>query len=267
MDRPEYKYFKEEQEEKQSNKIFYKFVIVLCVIYALVFGVTYAFRSTFEYVTINGCSMQSTLNPNPVKMNGKEVQDGVYIKLTQNVDYGDIIIIKKDKQDSIIKRALAFGGDYITIASVEYDEGTQLRFMRVKDGSDEVEVVDEKNYIKSYDEWNATETTFFGDVEYEDVFYSCFTFLGYKTKEIEVELDGTKRSVVFFQIPEDEVFFMGDNRTGSADARVTGTVDKKDVVGYVVKIVHNGTITKKNPIKWFFQQIGDFFSIVWNEIF
>ena len=79
-------------------------------------------------------------------------------------------------------------------------------------------------------------------------------------------LDGVQRDVVFFQIPEGDVFFMGDNRTGSFDARASGTTSQKNILGYVVKVVYEGTFIKEDPIKWTFQQIKDFFSIIWEEI-
>ncbi len=264
---PNYKYFAKEKEEKISNKLFFKFVIILFSIYAIIFGVVFVYHANFEYVKINGGSMQPTLNNNPTEINGEDVQDGVYIKVTDRVDYGDIVVISTNKQEdeSIIKRALAFGGDYVTIASVEYDGTRDYRFMRVKKGSDEVEIIYE-DYIKSYDYWNMIEGEFVNDVEYEGVLYSNFIYLEYQTKTFSVELDGEQRNVVFFEVPENDIFYMGDNRTGSRDARSTGTKAQKDVLGYVVRVVHNGTIIKQNPVKWFFHSVGDFFSIIWREI-
>lgn len=266
MEKQEYKYFLDEKEDKQSDKLFFKFAIVLFVIYLVVFASAFIFRANFEYITINGCSMQNTLNPNPVEIDNELVQDGVYIKLTQNVNYGDIIVLNKTEEESIIKRALAFGGDYVTIASISYDGNRDYRFMRVKQGSDEVEILNEANYIKSYDLWNMVEGEVVGDVEYETSIYLNYQGLQYNTKTFDVLLDGKEREVVFFEIPDDHVFYMGDNRTGSYDARFSGTLNKSHIEGYVVKIVHNGTLTKQNAFSSLFQQIGDFFSIIWGEI-
>ena len=265
MDRPDYKYFIDKQEEKQSQKIFYKFVVVLFIVYAFIFGIVFAYHANFEYVTINGCSMQPTLNVNPKYVDGDEVEDGVYIKLTHNVDYGDIIVINKTEEDSIIKRALAFGGDYVTIASINYDGNRDYRFMRIKEGSGEIEIINE-DYILSYEEWNSKQGEIVNNVEYENILYTMFTYLDYQTKTFNLMLDGVQRDVVFFQIPEGDVFFMGDNRTGSFDARASGTTSQKNILGYVVKVVYEGTFIKEDPIKWTFQQIKDFFSIIWEEI-
>jgi len=271
MNRPDYKYFKDEQENKQSDKLFIKFAIVLFVIYAFIFGTVFIYHSNFEYVTINGESMQNTLNPNPELRKDTEtgeynfVQDGVYIKITTDVDYGDIVVINKTKTQSVIKRVLAFGGDYITIASINYDGNRDYRFMRVKSGSDKVEIINEEDYIKSYYYWNMISGTIVDNVEYENPLYSYYINQDYQTKTFTVNLDGEDRNVIFFKVPDKHIFYMGDNRTGSKDAR-TGTMPQANIQGYVVKVVHNGTFIKDDPTKWFFKQIEDFFSIVWREI-
>lgn len=267
MEQLSYKYFQDEKEEKSSNKIFYKFVVILFLVYAIIFGIVFAYRSNFQYVTINGRSMQPTLNPDPVlNEEGEEVQDGVYIKLTHDVDYGDIIVIKRENLPSIIKRALAFGGDYITIASIEYDEGNDYRFMRVKQNSNNVEILNEKDYILSYSYWNSIESTAEGNVNYESVFYAHYSNSNYQSRTFTLNLDGQERDVRFFKVPENEIFFMGDNRTGSSDARAGGTRKISSVEGYVVKVLENGSFIKEDATKWFFQQICDFFEIIWREI-
>lgn len=267
-EKPFQKYFQDERQEKISQKLFFTFLMILLVFYAIIFGVISYYRTNFEYVTINGVSMQPTLNVN-VSSGTNDSHDGVYIKRTNKVDYNDIIVIATGyKDESIIKRALAFGGDYITIASVNYDGERDYRFMRVKKGSDEVEIINEKNYIKSYDAWNGNTGTIINNVEYENPFYTYYTEsdLNYDKKIFTVNLDGQDRDVIFFKIPDNKVFFMGDNRTQSRDARVSGATDKKNVLGYVVRIVKNGTMIKKDAGKWFSQSLEDFFSIIWREI-
>ncbi len=267
METPEYKYFKDEVEEKKTNKVFYKFVLALVLIYLVLFAIIYSYHVNFEYVTINGCSMQPTLNPNPELQDIDEVQDGVIVRVGHDADYGDIIVIDRgEDEDSIIKRALAFGGDYFTIASVDFDGGRDYRFMRIKEGSDEVEILYEE-YIKSYEYWNMVDGYVNDGIEYESILYVKYTqYLNYQTTKFDVEIGGQTYAIEFFQVPEGEVFYMGDNRTGSSDARISGTTKQTNIYGHVVRIVHNGTFIKEDPVKWFFQQIADFFAIIWREI-
>ena len=265
---PEYKYFQEEVEEKKTNKVFYKFVVALVIVYLILFAIIYAYHASFEYVTINGCSMQPTLNPNPELKDIDEVQDGVIVRLGHNADYGDIIVIDRgENEDSIIKRALAFGGDYFTIASVNVGGDVDYRFMRIKEGSQEVEILEEEEYIKSYEYWNMIDGYTLNGIEYESLLYTKYTEdLNYQTTTFDVPIGGQTYPIEFFQVPEGQVFYMGDNRTGSSDARLSGPVDQTNIYGHVVRIVHNGTFIKEDPVKWFFQQIADFFAIIWREI-
>ncbi len=262
-----YKYFQDEVEEKKTNKVFYKFIIAIALVYLAIFAIVYSYHANFEYVTINGPSMQNTLNPNPELRDENEVQDGVIVKLSTDADYGDIIVIDRgEKVSSIIKRALAFEGDYFTIASIDFNGGRDYRFMRIKAGTNEVEIINEP-YIKSYEYWNMIEGYTSNGIVYEGVLYPEYTQeLHYSTTTFDVKIDGQTHAIEFFKVPEGEVFYMGDNRTASLDARVYGTTKQSNIYGYVVKIVHNGTFIKDNPVKWFFQQIGDFFEVIWREI-
>ncbi len=262
-----YKYFQDEVEEKKTNKVFYKFIIAIALVYLAIFAIVYFYHANFEYVTINGPSMQNTLNPNPELRDENEVQDGVIVKLSTDADYGDIIVIDRgEKVSSIIKRVLAFEGDYFTIASIDFNGGRDYRFMRIKAGTNEVEIINEP-YIKSYEYWNMIEGYTSNGIVYEGVLYPEYTQeLHYSTTTFDVKIDGQTHAIEFFKVPEGEVFYMGDNRTASLDARVYGTTKQSNIYGYVVKIVHNGTFIKDNPVKWFFQQIGDFFEVIWREI-
>ena len=103
--------------------IFYRFIYALLVAFALILVLGIAFENGYGYVTIQGTSMQPTLNPDPVYIQGQGTfQDAVFIKYTQDVDYGDIIVINVPEQDnedySIIKRVIAKEGDYISIVKL-----------------------------------------------------------------------------------------------------------------------------------------------------
>ena len=187
-----YEYYKDEKEERISQRIFFIFVFILLLFYAILFVTNIAFQQNYRYITINGMSMQPTLNPDPVIIDGNAVQDGVYIKLTQDVTYNDIVIIDKTepgatKPMTVIKRALAFGGDKISIAKVKI-EGQALssyRFMRIKEGTNQVEVLYE-DYIKSYDLWDLFSSVNDNGIEYEAYFYEQF-IVGQSVQEYYVE--------------------------------------------------------------------------------
>lgn len=276
-DRLVFKNFKDEYEERISRRLFYKFITILFVFYIFLLVCSQSFYANYAYVGISGLSMQSTLNPNPklikTEKGYEEMQDGVYLKYTKDIDYGDIIILNSDlsKHESIIKRTIGLGGDYITIALIETEEGTQeFRTMRVKNNSSNVEVMQE-NYIKSYEEWSysshhANFLTIDG-VTYQKTFFEEFSNKNkhdYKQKTFKVDKLGGK-NVTFFQVPENEIFFMGDNRANSTDARSTGCYSIDKLVGKVVEIVKDGTYYQGNQV-WWWRRLEGFVRISYNEV-
>ena len=284
QEKPYTQYFLEKREQKAASVVFRRFVCFVLVVFFIFFAINYSFNQKYTYITISGKSMQPTLNPSPTLItyyeNGiqKEswVQDGVYVEETNDVSYNDIIIIENtvsSEKKTIIKRALAFGGDYITIAKIKLEDGTsEFRFMRIKSNTSKVELLQE-NYIKSYRAWTdiyspsqeqmpqdeGTQT-----VVYEVEFFETFYKSAYDSKLVPVkELGGEE--VRFFKVPENEVFYMGDNRTNSTDSRWSGTVKKQKISGKVVQIVSNGTYFEGNYF-YGFSRFGGFLSVVWKEI-
>lgn len=255
-----FKHYMEEYEDKRSKKVFVTLVYVLLAVFLTFFCINIAFQQNYRYIIINGASMQNTLNPNPVGAN--QVQDGVYIKLTQDVDYGDIVVVdKEDEEGSIIKRLLAFGGDKISIVSVELEDGSSsYRLLRIKKGTSSVEVVEE-DYIKSYKLWN-TSVPYVPDngVNYEYNFYQNYV----KNKSVSYyTFQG--QSIAFSTIPEGHMFYMGDNRSASYDARQTGTHSTSLIIGKVVVIARNAATLENSPFCWLYQ-LKAYFSIIWEEL-
>ena len=263
-----YQYYKDEKEGKISQRVLIWCLVILVVFYVLLFITNSWFQNNYRYVTINGTSMQPTLNPNPVNINGNDVQDAVYIKLTsEDITYGDIIIIDKSTYNyntSVIKRLLALDGDQISIAKVHVVQGndnyTEYRFMRIKEGSSEIEIVYE-DYIAGYGIWNSYVPILDNEVYYEPYFYRMFIEDSQTTTHY-VEGVG---NVKFYTVMPGQIFYMGDNRTGSTDARWTGTDSQENVIGRVVSIVHNST-SIQNSLFWWTGRIKEYFAIVFDEI-
>ncbi len=289
-DNPFIKNYKDVKESKIATRLFVIFVYILLIFYVCIFSINIAFRTEYRYITINGPSMQPTLNPNPIEINGEEYQDGVYIKLTQEIDYGDIIIIDRSEEEhkegyTVIKRVLAFKGDKISIVKLPVGENGEYeyRFIRIK-AEDNIDTIyyqgeiDEyilyEDYIKSYDLWNLQYSTVYNGSEYEYDFYDTF-LSNAKAEQIEthnVIINGQILEVCFFVVGSDkgednsnQIFYMGDNRTQSRDARLTGTANIDKVVGKVVSIVHNSYSLKNSLFGWI-EKVWDYFVIIWNEI-
>ncbi len=316
----QYKYYQDIIYEKRADKVFCVLIYLLLIFYLLVFVCSTAFQNSYNYITIRGASMQPTLNADPIYEDGYVFQDTVYVRLTKDIDYGEIIIIDKsidkDRSSTIIKRVLGFEGDKITIAKLPIlqDDGStrlEYRFIRIKDKPNStIEILNEdyiSGYVKGeykdgYGAWNSepavvddgdilldtliltTEQDFYLDyisdntsinttILYEREFYENYLYRYTADVVIEnVPYNGEIYAMKFFVIGSnkqdsepDQIFYMGDNRTGSSDARFTGTEGMDRVVGRIVSIVHDGYSLKNSPWSWL-NNIKECLILIWNEI-
>lgn len=278
----------EENKSKIATRLFIIFVYILLVFYAIVFSINIAFNTAYRYIIVEGSSMQPTLNPDPILTSDGEFQDSVYIRLTQDVDYNDIIIVDRSGDGenagdyTVIKRALAFEGDKISIVKLPVgDNGEyEYRFLRIKNGDNISTIVyqgqdDEyiiyEDYIIGYEKWSENYPISLNNVDYEGIFYGAFI----EEKETEthnVVVNGQVFPVEFFTVgsnkaenePE-QIFFMGDNRINSLDSRWYGTMDIDKVIGKVITVVHNGYSIFNSAFSWI-EKVWDYFVIIWNEI-
>lgn len=294
MNEPLYTYYQIEKENKISYRIFNRFIyaVLFIFLFILIFGI--AFDSTFGYVTIQGTSMQPTLNSDPIYIQGRgSFQDAVFIKYTQDVDYGDIFVLsvpeQGDEDYSIIKRVIAKEGDHVTIVKLPITQENgqiewQYRTLRQKSGSNIVEILQE-DYISSYQEWSLLQgyqgaqtgkiengsLIVESEMQYEPSFFVNFIQPN-NCKILQFNYNNITYQAQFFQIGQDkteedpdQVFFMGDNRTGSTDARVTGTRDVDHIVGKVVSIVHD-VIGNNSGIKGYLNYLGGIVELLWKEL-
>lgn len=284
-DYPYLTYYQKEKESKIATRLFVIFVYILLIFYAIVFSINLAFNTTYRYITVEGSSMQPTLNPDPIITAGGEFQDSVYVKLTQDVDYSDIILVDRSEETheegyTVIKRALAFEGDKISIVKLPVGENGEYeyRFIRIKSGDNistityqgqDDEYIIYEDYIIGYDLWSYVFSTPVNGVEYEGNFYQAF-IRGQETETHNVVVNGQIFPVEFYEIggnmeENDQIFYMGDNRINSRDSREYGTVDTNKIVGRVIEIVHNGYSIRNSAFSWI-EKVWDYFVIIWNEI-
>lgn len=220
--------------------------------------------------------MQPYLNPSPTRMdvlvNGVTtknwVQDGVYVEKTKDVTYGDVVIIENvSNEKTVIKRVLALEGDFVSIALVEVTPGVyRYRMLRVQKHSSWVEVVNE-DYVKDYYEWSigsvSKQEHSSSNVYYEPLFFDTYFGGGYESKYFNV--DGIDGQVKFFKVPENEIFYLGDNRNHSIDSRERGSTRIDNIYGKVACLVRNGSYYTGNDFH-FLYRIEGYFSLIWKEI-
>lgn len=280
-------HFQVRKADKVAIRLFFTFVYVLLIFYGIIFVTDIAFNLKYRYITVEGLSMQPTLNTNPIVVDDKYYQDGVYIELTQEVDYNDIVIVSRpndvvgNADYTVIKRAIAFDGDKISIVKLPTGEIdvfgmpiSEYRLVLQKKNEKAPQVVYE-DYIKSYEEWDFISSTLHNGLRYDADFYRDYIQKGLtttstvsytnklgETASAEVELYTIGSSS---DTDERQVFYLGDNRLGSKDSRENGTTDQSLIVGKVIYIVHDSYSLKNSAFGWL-NKVKYFFVIIWDEI-
>ena len=164
-----------------------------------------------------------------VKVSGRSMEptfqtnDIVSVNVYRAPHYGDIIIISGEKSngDWLIKRAIAFGGDMVKI------EGGFV-------------------YLKK-----AGESDFGAPLEEKYLAKQGITFYPATT---------ANTAPYVFQVAENQIFYLGDNRQNSSDSRSEfGTCERSQVVGVVSEFA-----VKTKGINKFFDNVAnairDFFN-------
>lgn len=173
-------------------------IVAICVV--IIF-----FNLTHEYHVVNGDSMLPTLNNN-------NTTDGVFVSTIKAYDRGDIIVYCKEDGVYVIKRLIAIGGDKISLREID----GVYRIVLIYSGEEEERVIDEP-YLSSYAKNQVLQARF------EVIINEC-----------GLTLDDNG----FFQLNENQIFFLGDNRPVSKDCSIYGPKDKNGVVGKVDYIAY-----------------------------
>lgn len=261
----QYLYFEDERCEKLTRKSLRTIYICFSVVAFLTIVLYICFFSNYYFMTVYGRSMQSTINPDIVLQD--DSQDCAIVDKNAAYTYGDIIIINHpnhNEGETIIKRVLAFAGDKISIIKTVGEDGFYFyHLLRIKDGTSTIEVVQEDYIyqINGIPGWEKEQSHLHNNVLYEKQFYDNYLReIGQFYEEGQVEsITFGNQSVLFYEVGQGQIFYMGDNRSNSSDARFFGPVDAEEMVlGKVVKIVENGAYSQLFFVRAYYQLKGLF---------
>ena len=220
----------ENEKTKKGNKLLSFVKATILIILLAICATTIYFNTTHEMFIVYGPSMAPTLNNAACGEN--DTIDSVFVSKVKSYTRGDIIVanrnygIEGQEAKYVIKRLIAVGGDKIKIETIDgYN-----RIVIIKGGETEQTVLDEP-YLVDY---SVNSTLKIG-----------FDFL---VNEYHIILDENQ----FYEIPQNHVFYMGDNRTNSRDCLSYGPKSVDVIVGKVDYIIYGGNNA-------FGQVIGQFF--------
>ena len=196
-------------EKSRASKILSIILSIILFAMMLLMVILICVYMAFEPVKIMGTSMENSY------FDGDTV---VMQKLLNEPEKGEVAIIKRD-EDNVIKRIVAIEGE--SVGFVDNGNGTASMYVRNQNG--EFTLVNEP-YIKN------------GTMSAND-----FTFLNIP---LFSSIDKLKENGGFV-LSKNQIFVLGDNRDVSLDSRSYGAVDKKDVLGVVVKRVQPNSFLQK----------------------
>lgn len=198
--------------EKDDN------IYLTFLLYFAVFFMSFLliFVSFVSLCYVDGMSMENTL---------QDKEHVLLFKTYQSIDPGDVVTIMvydpvKKKDEELIKRVVGVSGDTL-LFKTDPVHPDYVDLYRKPAGSDSFERVEE-NYIK------------------ERMLKIKFTDPNCKFKP-DTEI----------LVPDDFVFFMGDNRNDSSDARFFGMQPEKQILGKMFFRLDKGSLLEK-MLMWLF---------------
>lgn len=238
-----------ERSVKKYPKILFWVFFVYFLLFASYMIWYFYFINTYTLCKVEGTSMQNTLNPDITSTT--DCEDWFYLNNGQTPELYDIIVIVdtqinsdgKKEPISLVKRVIALEGDLITIKKDTSDSGDGYFHVYVqRAGETDVEMLVE-DYVKSYEEWTRYRTSPLESNTHVD--YSDGHTVEYEKRFYDNFIDGNEENIIkigdtwFYRVPEDGVFYMGDNRAYSSDSRIRGIGYLSDVQGVAEVILKN----------------------------
>ena len=273
----EYIQYSKKKKSKETRSIAWylttHITLYIVLIFFLIFFAWYTYFSvTHRYYLVTGSSMQPTLNSGILSED--ESEDAVYVNIYGNIDFGDIVVINaSNNSDDIIKRVLATGGDYVTIArsgnsyyvyriakeNVVLDENGVMTGSLIEDVNARLQENERGgfSYNIDYTSWGAEPGILQGGITYEAQFYNQFI-----ADADEEDLFISGGGLIYVRVPEDHVFCLGDNRANSRDSRYYGYFSLDEIVGDVEIIVYDYSFGNRvlQVISFYYRQVEEFFA-------
>ncbi len=289
---------KAKKEETKSIALYLTVHITFYIIilfFAVFFSWYTVFISTHSFYTISGESMMPTFNAQLEDSKAEDKEkvsyDAIYVDRSTRAKVFDVIVMREQVEGSsvsVIKRLMAEGGDYISLALD--NKSNQVHFYRIaKDAilgevSDEEAMLDETTningyHIKDQQEWTNKfffseiyDTTEIGDYKYVSNFVSYYMNLS--NQEVTLLQGGqnlAKRSdiyvsetgLVYVKVPEGKIFYLGDNRANSRDSMwYTEFCDEKNIIGRGEIVVKDYNFANRiwEVVKFYFSEVEKFFA-------
>lgn len=260
------------------------FLYIVLIFFLIFFAWYTVFITTHKFYEVKGVSMMPTLNSQITEEqllydtnNAQNLAyDAVYIDKITKPEIFDIIVVERQNSSSVIKRLMATEGDYITIAKGKTQSGEdRFYFYRIPSGVDPENYSDEQaklqeNGENGYNLYNSDtlwihksassiKTVESGNWEYEYNFYQ--TFLR-QFENSEAGYFVSENGLLYVQVPQDMVFYMGDNREYSSDCRENGFCREDYIVGRAEFIVYDYNFVNRlwEVVKFYFREMEEFFA-------
>lgn len=259
-----------ERSVKKYPKVLFWIFLFYFVLFASYMIWYFYFISTHTLSSVDGISMQNTLNASATGSN--DCYDWVYVNNNDTPEHFDIITISSTQlgedgisKISLIKRAIALEGDLVTIKKANGDGEDGYFHVYIQKAGELAPTRLDEGYIKSYEEWSqmnsVTEWTLNNlqpvKVEYEQMFYQ--TFLNEKDENV-VKIGDTW----YYKVPENSVFYLGDNRAHSSDSRVRGVASFDDIEGVAEIILKDAQLATDTQLIWI--KTSSICQYYWSEI-